>query len=130
MRKNFLKLTLKLALTFIFTCSHVHIHNRVFTCIQHSKLIIILTFITPLGYTIKPIITFMIVLTHFNTCTLSQAHIQAHTRIYNHKQPYSYSQTYLYLQFALKIHNHTHIQIVVRMHNQSHTYIHANTHFF
>ncbi len=82
--KKLLRLTLKLALAFMFAYSHMHAHNCIFTCIQHSKLIIILTFIPLLGYTIKLILISMIMLTHFNACTLSQAYIQTHTRIHTH----------------------------------------------
>ncbi len=128
--KKLFKLTLKLALAFILSYGHTHTHNCIFTCIQHSKLIIILTSIPSIGYTIKLILTSMIILTHFNTCTVSQAYSQAHTHIHTHWQPYSYSQSYMYLQFALKIHNHPHIQIVTRMHNQTHIHIHAHTHLF
>ncbi len=93
--KKLLRLTLKLALAFIFTYGHTHTHNRIFTCIQHSKLINTITFILSLGYTIKQILTSVIILTHFNTCTLSQAYIQAHTHIQTYRQSYSYSQSYI-----------------------------------
>ncbi len=82
--KKLLGLTLKLALAFIFTYSSTHAYNRIFTCIQHSKLIIILTFTLSLGYTIKLILTSMIIPARFNTCTPSQAYIQADTRIHTH----------------------------------------------
>ncbi len=80
------------------------------------------TFIPSLGYTIKLMLISMIILTHFNTCTLIQAYIPAHIRIHTHWQPYSHSQSFMYLLFALKIHNHSNIQIVTQMHNQTHTY--------
>ncbi len=128
--KKLSRLTLKLTLAFIFIYSHMHTHNCIFTCIQHSKHIIILTFTLSLGHTIKLILTSMIIITHCNTCTLSQAYIQAHTRIHINEQPHLYSQSYMYLQFMLKIHNHTHIQIVTRLHSQTHIHIHAHTHLF